>query len=143
MALAASPADTPQLRRLQRLPPLLTSWLARLTALHPKPWVMFRGAAAAVTSPSKYGVESIIVKSSYPLQFSFGRVAERPMVVDGACVARRSCVLSMSWHRELTTGAIAARFFDDIVQMLQAPGEAAEARRAADGGGRPPQRPEP
>jgi hypothetical protein len=25
----------------------------------------------------------------------------------------------MSWHRELTTGAVAARFFEDIVQRLQ------------------------
>jgi len=43
------------------------------------------------------------------------------MVVDGQCVARRSAVLSMSWHRELTTGAVAARFFEQIVVQLQQP----------------------
>ena len=43
------------------------------------------------------------------------------MVVDGHCVARRSAVLSMSWHRELTTGAVAARFFEQIVVQLNRP----------------------
>jgi pyruvate/2-oxoglutarate dehydrogenase complex dihydrolipoamide acyltransferase (E2) component len=117
--IASAPADTPQLRRLQRLPPLITACLARLTGLHPRMWVQFRGGAASVTSPAKYGVESIIVKTSYPLQFAFGRVAARPMVIGTDCVARESFVLSMSWHRELTTGAVAAQFFEDIVQRLQ------------------------
>jgi pyruvate/2-oxoglutarate dehydrogenase complex dihydrolipoamide acyltransferase (E2) component len=53
------------------------------------------------------------------LQFNFGQVAERPMVIDGACVARRSVYLGLSWHRELTTGAVAARFFAQVIQQLQ------------------------
>jgi pyruvate/2-oxoglutarate dehydrogenase complex dihydrolipoamide acyltransferase (E2) component len=47
-------------------------------------------------------------------------VRERPMVVNGACVPRRSATLSLSWHRELTTGAVAARFFEQIVRQLHA-----------------------
>ena len=121
LQLAKAPGDDPQLRRLRRFPATLTVVLARLTGLHPKLWVRYRGGCCAVTSPAKYGVESVIVKTSWPLQFAFGRVAERAMVVDGQCVARRSAVLSMSWHRELTTGAVAARFFEQIVVQLQRP----------------------
>jgi hypothetical protein len=41
------------------------------------------------------------------------------MVADGECLPRHSAMLSMSWHPELTTGAVAARFFEGIVQRLQ------------------------
>ena len=117
--LSSAPADDPQLRRLRKLPPGLTALLARATGLHPKSWVRFRGGSCALTSPAKYGIESVSVKSCWPVQFAFGRVKERPMVVSGNCVPRQSAILSMSWHRELTTGAVAARFFEQIVQQLE------------------------
>ena len=119
LQLASASADDPQLKRLRRFPAALTALLARATGLHPKLWAHFRGGSCAVTSPAKYGVESISAKSCWPVQFAFGRVRERPMVVDGSCVPRRSAVLSMSWHRELTTGAVAARFFEQIIQQLE------------------------
>lgn len=117
---STAPADDPQLNRLRRFPPAITGALARGTGLHPKLWARFRGGSCALTSPAKYGLESVVVKSCWPVQFSFGNVRERPMVIDGRCVPRSSAMLSMSWHRELTTGAVAARFFEDIVQRLQA-----------------------
>lgn len=117
--LASAPTDDPQLKRLRRMPAALTAFLARATGTHPKLWVRFRGGSCAVTSPAKYGVESVAAKSCWPVQFAFGRVKERPMVIDGGCVPRRSVVLSMCWHRELTTGAVAARFFEQIIQQLQ------------------------
>ena len=119
LRLASAPSDDQQLRRLRRMPAFVTGVLARATALHPKSWVRFRGGSCALTSPAKYGLESVIVKSAWPVQFAFGNVKERPMVVNGACVPRRSATLSMSWHRELTTGAVAARFFEQVVQQLQ------------------------
>lgn len=118
LKLASAPKDDLQLKRLRRFPPALAALLARCTRLHPKLWVRFRGGSCAVTSPGKYGVESISAKTSWPVTFAFGKVTERPMVVDGCCLPRRSVVLSMAWHRELTTGAVAVRFFDDIVQRL-------------------------
>jgi pyruvate/2-oxoglutarate dehydrogenase complex dihydrolipoamide acyltransferase (E2) component len=117
--LAAAPADDRQLKRLSCLPAALTAVLARATGLHPHLWVRFRGGSCCVTSPAKYGVESVTVKSCWPMQFAFGKVKEQPMVVDGRCVPRAAATVSMSWHRELTTGAVAARFFDQIVRQLQ------------------------
>jgi len=119
LKLASAPTDDKQLRRLRSMPAGLTSFLARATGLHPDLWVRFRGGSCAITSPAKYGLESVIVKSCWPVQFAFGHVKERPMVVDGQCVPRRSAMLSMSWHRELTTGAVAARFFEQVIQQLQ------------------------
>jgi len=118
--LASAPADDLQLKRLKRFPAALVAVLARVTRLHPKLWVRFRGGSCAITSPAKYGVESVLVKTCWPVQFAFGKVKARPMVVDDRCVPRESAVLSMSWHRELTTGAVAARFFEQVVQQLEA-----------------------
>jgi pyruvate/2-oxoglutarate dehydrogenase complex dihydrolipoamide acyltransferase (E2) component len=133
MQLAAAPGDDPQLQRLRRFPAAVTVALARLTGLHPKLWVRYRGGSCALTSPAKYGVECITVKTSWPVQFAFGRVAQRPMVIDGRCEARRSAVVSMSWHRELTTGAAAARFFEQIVMQLQHTPERTAATHRATG----------
>src|SRR6202163_4205699 len=117
--LAAAPADDKQLRRLQMLPAALTAFLARATGRHPDLWVRFRGGACALTSPAKYGLQAVIVKSCWPVPFALGLVADRPMVVEGEWVPRRSPYLSMSWHRELTTGAVAPWFFEQVVQQLQ------------------------
>ncbi len=117
--VASSPSENVQLNRLKRFPATLGAVLARATGLHPKLWVRFRGGSCAITSPAKYGVESILVKTCWPVQFAYGKVKARPMVVDGQCVPRQSAMLSMSWHRELTTGAVAARFFEQIVQQLE------------------------
>ncbi|HEY2016575.1 MAG TPA: 2-oxo acid dehydrogenase subunit E2 [Bryobacteraceae bacterium] len=117
--LAKAPGEDLQLKRLRRFPPALMSVLARATRLHPELWVRFRGGSCGITSPAKYGVENVLVKSCWPVQFAFGRVKLRPMVVDGCCVPRQSAMLSMSWHRELTTGAVAARFFAQIIQQLE------------------------
>lgn len=128
--LATAPAEDPQLKRLRRFPPALTVALARATGLHPKMWTRFRGGSCAVTSPAKYGTEMIAAKTSWPVQFAFGKVAERPMVAGGQCVPRRSAYLSMAWHRELTTGAVAARFFEQIVCDLQRAGTKPESESA-------------
>jgi len=117
--LANDPSDDQQLKRLRRFPPRLTALLARATGRHPKLWVRFRGGSCAFTSPAKYGVEAMSVKSCWPIQFALGKVSERAMVIDGCCVPRRSAMLSMSWHRELTTGAVAARFFEQVVHQLE------------------------
>jgi pyruvate/2-oxoglutarate dehydrogenase complex dihydrolipoamide acyltransferase (E2) component len=117
--LAEAPTDDRQLKRLRRFPAGLAVLLARATGLHPKLWVRFRGGSCAVTSPAKYGIESVSAKSCWPLEFAFGRVRERPMVVDGSCVPRQSAMLSLCFHRELTTGAVAARFFEQVVQHLE------------------------
>lgn len=126
--MSGSPFDDPQIQRLKRFPAAIAAMLARATRLHPKTWVEFRGGSCALTSPAKYGIESVIAKSPWPLQFALGNVSERPMVLNGQCVPRFSAMISMSWHRELTTGAVAARFFEQVVQQLQSFRGAAEER---------------
>ena len=76
--VSTAPSDDPQRNRLRRFPPAITGALARGTGLHPKLWARFRGGSCALTSPAKYGIESVVVKSCWPVQFTFGNVSERP-----------------------------------------------------------------
>jgi hypothetical protein len=119
LKISKAPAEQREIQRLRMLPAPVVAFLARCTRLHPKLWVSFRGGCCAVTSPAKYGVENVAVKTSWPLQFAFGQVQDRAMVVGGVCVPRRSAFVSMSWHRELTTGAVATRFFQEVVRNLE------------------------
>lgn len=104
---------------LRTLPAWLNRMLIALPGLAPSLWVRHHGGSFLLTSPAKYGVEAIHVKTAWPLTFSFGLVEKRALVVDDRVVARPATTLTLSWHRHLTTGAVVARFFNEIVQRLQ------------------------
>ena len=90
--VASSPSEGEQFKRLTRFPATLAALLARATGLHPKLWVRFRGGSCGITSPAKYGIETVLAKSCWPVQFTYGKVKARPMVVDGQCYpANRRC----------------------------------------------------
>jgi pyruvate/2-oxoglutarate dehydrogenase complex dihydrolipoamide acyltransferase (E2) component len=98
-------------------------WLNRLfigiPGLWPSLWVKHHGGSFLITSPAKYGVETILVKISWPLAFSFGLVKRRPVAVGDRVEVRPTSTLSLAWDRRLTTGAVMARFFNEIVQRLE------------------------
>lgn len=98
-------------------------WLNRLfigmPGLWPSLWVKHHGGSFLITSPAKYGVETILVKISWPLAFSFGLVKRRPVAVGDRVEVHPTSVLSLAWDRRLTTGAVMARFFNEIVQRLE------------------------
>ncbi len=103
---------------LRHLPARLNHTLISLPGLAPSLWTKHHGGSFLLTSPAKYGVETIFVKTSWPLTFSFGLVEEKALVVNGKVEARRATVLTLSWHRRLTTGAVIAHFFNEIVRRL-------------------------
>lgn len=115
-------AEDPRLKLfmnlIRKLPGPIARAILSLPRWSPSQWIKHRGGAFALTTVGKYGVESIFVKWPWPLSFTFGEVKERPMVVDGVVQPRLSFYLSLAWNRELTNGAPAARFFNDIVTYL-------------------------
>ena len=121
----ASTVDEAEDRRLElfmkvirRMPGPIARGILTLPRWSPRQWLKHRGGAFALTTVGKYGVESIFVKWPWPLSFTFGEVKERPVAVDGKVQAHLSFYLSLAWNRELTNGAPAARFFNDIVDYL-------------------------
>ncbi len=102
------------------------SWLAkialRLPYLFPSLWTKYRGAAAIISSPAKYGVDTVLGSWSWPVGVSFGLAHLVPMVKEGQVVACPSFQLTLNFDRRIMAGAQAARFFTRIAELLQEPG---------------------
>jgi pyruvate/2-oxoglutarate dehydrogenase complex dihydrolipoamide acyltransferase (E2) component len=104
---------------IRRLPSWLSPLLIRLPCFVPGLWVEWRGGAALISSPAKYGVDMVVGSWPYPLGISFGLVKPRPVVRDGAIVARPTFALTLNFDRRVMAGAQGARFFKRIVERLE------------------------
>ncbi len=105
-------------RLVERLPCWMTEQLVRLPVHLPGAWVRYRGAAAIVSSPAKYGVDMLVTTWPWPLGFSFGLVKERPFVVAGRLEVRPTTHLMLNFDRRVMAGAQGARFFAKVVENL-------------------------
>lgn len=108
-------------RTIERLPRWLASLAIRMPCFLPSYWVKYRGGAAVVSSPAKYGVDAIGATWVWPVGVSFGLVKDRAVVRDGQIVACPTFMLTMSFDRRLMAGAQAAHFFRRIVDLLESP----------------------
>jgi pyruvate/2-oxoglutarate dehydrogenase complex dihydrolipoamide acyltransferase (E2) component len=111
---------------ITRLPHWLAMLLIRLPYLLPGQWVKYRGGAAMISSPAKYGVDLIVTAWSHPLGISFGLVKPRPVARGEEVVACPTFLLMLNFDRRVMAGAQAARFFKNIIDVL----EGAEAAMA-------------
>lgn len=105
---------------VRKAPSWLSRWLIRVPLFSPSLWVKYRGAAALVSSPAKYGVDTMLGSWPSPLGISFGLAKPRPVVCDGQVVARMTFALSLNFDRRVMAGAQAAKFFRRIVELLEA-----------------------
>ncbi len=104
--------------------PTLVGWLFRLPSLSPKFWRAYRGGSFAVTSPAKYGgCDQVLPPWPWPLTFSFGQVKERPWVLAGRVVVRKTMRLTVTADRRLANGAPLARFSERVRGLLENPEE--------------------
>jgi pyruvate/2-oxoglutarate dehydrogenase complex dihydrolipoamide acyltransferase (E2) component len=104
---------------IKRFPVWLAVLLVRLPYLVPGLWDRYRGAAALVTSPAKYGVDTVVACWSWPVGVSFGLVKERPVVKEGHIKACPTFNLICNFDRRIMAGAQAGRFFAAIVRNLE------------------------
>lgn len=118
---------------ITKLPRWLSATLIRMPCWFPGLWVKYRGGAVLISSPAKYGVDSVLTTWTWPLGFSFGLVKERPIVVDGQLVVRPTFNLTLNFDRRVMAGAQGARFFKRVVDVLtHAQSEMADAEPPAD-----------
>ena len=104
---------------ISSLPCWLSALLIRLPYFFPKLWVEYRGGAALISSPAKYGVDGIVASWSWPIGVSFGLVKERPRVRAGEITSCPTFMLTMNFDRRIMAGAPAARFFNRLVELLE------------------------
>jgi pyruvate/2-oxoglutarate dehydrogenase complex dihydrolipoamide acyltransferase (E2) component len=123
---------------IKGFPLWLALLLVRLPYFVPDLWDRYRGAAALVTSPAKYGVDTVAACWSWPVGVSFGLVKDRPLVKDGEIKACPTFNLTCNFDRRIMAGAQAGRFFAAIVKNL----EAARSMLAEPPSAYPPGRPD-
>jgi pyruvate/2-oxoglutarate dehydrogenase complex dihydrolipoamide acyltransferase (E2) component len=104
---------------VRRLPQWLSTRLIRLPYYSPQAWVKYRGASALISSPAKYGVDSVIGTWSWPLGISFGLVAKRPVVREDRVVPCQTFMLTLNFDRRVLAGAQAARFFNTMIHTIE------------------------
>jgi hypothetical protein len=81
-------------------------------------WPKYRGSAAWVNSPSKAGADFVLTTWPWPINFSFGIVKERPIVIAGKVEARKTIPLILVFDRRIMGGGPASRFFADYQALL-------------------------
>lgn len=104
-----------------RLPLWLSTLLIRMPYFFPRLWLQYRGAAVLISTPAKYGVDTLMAVQSFPLGIGFGLAKPRPVVRGDQVVACKTFTLSMSFDRRVMAGAQAARFYKRIVELLEQP----------------------
>ena len=124
-ALAESDAETNQQWRdystlVTRFPRWLAALLLRLPLYFPSLWVKYRGGAAMITSPGKYGVDIVFASWWAPIAVSFGMVKQRPVVHQGAIVARTTFIVTVNFDVRVMAGAQAAMFGRRFIDILDA-----------------------
>jgi pyruvate/2-oxoglutarate dehydrogenase complex dihydrolipoamide acyltransferase (E2) component len=121
---------------VNRLPAWLSKFLIGLPLHSPSMWSRYRGGAALISSPAKYGVDAIVGAWTAPIGVSFGFVKERAVVKNGRIVACPTFMLTVNFDRRVMAGAQAARFYKRIVDRLEdaatllSPGEFAMLSRS-------------
>lgn len=106
--------------QVTRLPWFVAAPLLRLPLYFPSLWMKWRGGAAMISSPAKYGVHSVVATWPWPLGFSFGFVSRRPFVDDDGQIVVRTCFdLVLNFDRRIMAGAPAAKFFVRIIRALE------------------------
>ncbi|MCM2280828.1 MAG: 2-oxo acid dehydrogenase subunit E2 [Bdellovibrionaceae bacterium] len=104
---------------MQNVPKLLAQWLIRLPYAFPRMWHKYRGGAVMISSPAKYGVDSVVAAWPSPIGLSYGLVKPRPIVDKGQLRAATTCHVVMVFDRRLMAGAPAARVFQRLVEILE------------------------
>ncbi len=116
-------SNNKQWREFKTIITTLPSWIAQriigLPLLFPSLWMKYRGGAFSISSPAKYGVDSIVATWPWPLGVSFGLVKPRAVIRNGQVVVRTTFNLTLNFDRRIMAGAQAARFFKRIVDILE------------------------
>lgn len=104
---------------IERFPTWLAGFLVRLPLYFPSLWVKYRGGAAMVSSPGKYGVDMIFTNWWAPVAVSFGIVKKRPTVRQDKIVVSPTFFLTVNFDVRVMAGAQAAIFGRRMIDALE------------------------
>lgn len=102
-----------------RFPMWFARLMVKLPLFIPNAWYQYRGGAAMVSSPGKYGVDVIFTNWWAPLSFSFGVVKQRPLIKEGRVKACPTFILTVSFDVRVMAGAKGAIFAKRVIDILE------------------------
>jgi hypothetical protein len=103
---------------VERLPYWLAAVVLSMPRYSPAVWIRHRGGAALISSPAKYGVDTMLAAWPWPLGVSFGLIKERPWAENGQLSVRPTMDLTFSFNRCIIAGAPAARLMATLSSLL-------------------------
>jgi pyruvate dehydrogenase E2 component (dihydrolipoamide acetyltransferase) len=89
------------------------------------------GATIAVSNTGSYGSEAgtPLLSPGTSVTLTFGVIADRALVIDGAVVPRAAATISLTFDHRVLDGAAAGRALTDLVALLQSPERLGELPR--------------
>jgi len=99
-------------------------WLFRRLILwvglrYPSIRLRYMGATFGISSLGKFGIKSLIPPCVSTSTFGIGSVEPRPVVKDGKIEVRPMMTISLNFDHRVIDGAPAARFLQDIIQLME------------------------
>lgn len=78
------------------------------------------GGTATITNLGHYGIDGFtpVLNGPQSAILGIGRIAERPVVRDGALAIGRTCVLSLTFDHRVADGVPAARLLAEVVRQM-------------------------
>jgi pyruvate dehydrogenase E2 component (dihydrolipoamide acetyltransferase) len=78
------------------------------------------GGTASISNLGGHGIDAFtpILNGTQSVILGIGRIAERPVVRDGALTARHTCTLNLTFDHRVADGVPAARMLDAIVRRM-------------------------
>ena len=109
-------------RSLRELAAELLELVSRARAGRLSPAEM-QGGSFSITNLGAYRIDGFtpILNPPETAILGVGRIAERPVAVDGGIVARTMCTLSLSFDHRVVDGAPAAAFLARVAELLERP----------------------
>lgn len=102
-----------------QIPSFLGTWISHFAYWIPSFWSKYRGGSVLISSPAKYGVDSIMTSWPAPIGISFGLVKDRPIVDNKQIRIAPTFYLTLNFDRRLLTGAQGAILMNRISKIIE------------------------
>lgn len=104
---------------IKGFPYLIAKTLIKAPTWIPSLWTRYRGGACMISSPAKYGVDSLVACWMSPVGVSFGYVKNRAIVKDGEIKIAPTFNLTINFDRRIISGAQCAKFIARVCTILE------------------------
>jgi hypothetical protein len=105
--------------RFNHMPWLFRRFILWLGLTFPSVRLRYMNATFGISSLGKFGIKALIPPCVSTSTFGIGSVEQRPVVKDGKIEVRPMMTITLNFDHRVIDGAPAARFLQDIIQLME------------------------